>query len=839
MRLIVSGKESFLNIFVNMCVYVCVCTATRDSCTDYQSDMGQRVVRRFLEPVLDSLMCAHIPLPVLSLSLSLSLSLCTFVHSDWGHDFRPDYRRAGTTIRSHPILSKVPIMALTATAIPRIQQDIIETLHMTPNNLVTCLQSFDRTNLAIRVFPKEGVRSAMEPLVQKLLLLSSSSHQTSTPSGSTIVYCPTKAQVEEVASFLQQRLQASSSHVQVEYYHADLSTQRRHETHLRFLTGQTAVVVATIAFGMGIDKPDTRRVIHYGPPKTVEEYYQQIGRAGRDGLPAECLLYCSASDFDKYSSDFYLKDLNPKARQATMQSTTALKHFAMNRDKCRRKSLLEFFDETPNFGDWCGTCDVCCSRTKFGDDATRDFGPVARFILSAVESLAEQGMTTLLQVLGGTMVDSYRYKRNVHPQTLQTTLDEKRKSLDTRMTNEQLKELIAALIQKNYISEVTKRGNIRGFSKSWTVFAVTALAVHALKTPTEPILLPVPDSLREMERQAEMKRQRVLQQLKDAGVEISKLPQKEIEDGDGEVIQAYLKWNRRLEALEQADKVERLEELRELFQIIQRWRSDAAMTLQMAPANVLAEHLVFATAYTAQSLPAGMCLTVSDLEQTGARNRLIPTLTSDINAWLTKYQKSTPGAMSTSADDDIDDEVLQFPSGQVQATKWAYAVYRPNKKTGLASWESSYLRFSKGESPTAIAMAPTSGKPLAVTTVIGHIQEAMVQGRSVDLQRLSSFAAATLPTKSQWSRLEEAETEMNMSVVGDPTTSGAEGGAYSMTALLQPIMGKEFTEKSHDQRTDNERQAFNAWCQALHWYQLLKRAGISPQFRKPTSHRKQ
>ena len=130
----------------------------------------------------------------------------------------------------------------------------------------------------------------------------------------------------------------------------------------------------------------------------------------------------------------------------------------------------------------------------------------------------------------------------------------------------------------------------------------------------------------------------------------------------------------------------------------------------------------------------------------------------------------------------------------------------------------------------AIAMAPTSGKPLAVTTVIGHIQEAVIQGRSVDLQRLSSFAAAPLPTKSQWYRLEEAETEMHMSVTGDPSTSGVDGGAYSMTALLQPIMGKEFTEKPYDQRTDHERQEFNSWCQALQWYQLLKRAGISPQF---------
>jgi hypothetical protein len=307
-------------------------------------------------------------------------------------------------------------------------------------------------------------------------------------------------------------------------------------------------------------------------------------------------------------------------------------------------------------------------------------------------------------------------------------------------------------------------------------------------------------------------------------VEISKLPQKEVEDGDGEVIQAYLKWNRRLEALEKTDEIERLQQVQELLHIIQTWRSDAASQLQMAPASILAEHLVFAIAYTAQSLPSGMNLSVADLEETGARNRLIPSLVSDINAWLAKYQTST--AITTSYENDL---ALQFPAGPVQATKWPFSTYRPNKKTGLASWESSYLRFFKGESPTAIAMAPVSGKPLAVTTVIGHIQEALVQGRPVDLHRLASFVSY-VPTKSQWSRLEEAETEMDVSVVGDPATSGAQGGNYTMTELLQPIMGKEFTEKPYDQRTEDERQTFHSWCQALNWYQLLKRAGITPEF---------
>jgi Helicase conserved C-terminal domain/RecQ zinc-binding/GAG-polyprotein viral zinc-finger len=268
----------------------------------------------------------------------------------------------GTALRSHPRLCKVPLMALTAAAAPRTQQDILKTLQMHDNAFVS-KKTFDRSNLAIRVLPKEScwagaVRSTMEPLIRKLLM-----EEQASKVAATIIYASTRAQVEEIASFLQQRLQASYSEVQVDYYHGGVCPRERHATHLAFLTGRTAVVVATTAFGMGIDKPDTRRVIHLGPPQTVEEYYHQIGRAGRDGLPAECTLYVAPTDFDKYYSDYYLGNLkNLRAREATIRSTTALKQFAMDKETCRRKALLEFFGEVPTFGERCGTCDVCLAK---------------------------------------------------------------------------------------------------------------------------------------------------------------------------------------------------------------------------------------------------------------------------------------------------------------------------------------------------------------------------------------------------------------------------------------------------------------------------------------------
>ena len=192
--------------------------------------------------------------------------------SEWGHDFRKEFRQIGNMLRhqqQQEDLVKIPMMALTATAVPRVQQDIIKSLNL--NNPKVVLQSFDRTNLIISVHKKArnmALESAMQPLLNSLVKKPES----------TIVYASTRDLVESIASFLQQRLdqKGAKDYIKVEGYHAGLPLEVRNEAHTNFLTGRTTVIVATVAFGMGIDKPDTRRVIHYGPPKTVEEYYQQV-----------------------------------------------------------------------------------------------------------------------------------------------------------------------------------------------------------------------------------------------------------------------------------------------------------------------------------------------------------------------------------------------------------------------------------------------------------------------------------------------------------------------------------------------------------------------------------
>src|SRR5215471_15608405 len=261
--------------------------------------------------------------------------------SEWGHDFRPEYREL-KKLRKH--LPDVPIMALTATATERVRADIIKELELRdPRSYVA---SFNRPNLTYRVVPKAA------PYEQLLEFIRSR------PNDGGIVYCASRKSTESLVRNL------NEDGITAKPYHAGLTTRERTKHQDAFLRDDVRVITATIAFGMGINKSNVRFVVHYDLPKNIESYYQETGRAGRDGLPSECVLLFSAADVVKQTS-FIEEKTDPEERRIARAQLQQMVHFAES-SACRRVELLSYFGE-----EWpeenCGGCDNCLNPRETFD----------------------------------------------------------------------------------------------------------------------------------------------------------------------------------------------------------------------------------------------------------------------------------------------------------------------------------------------------------------------------------------------------------------------------------------------------------------------------------------
>ena len=257
--------------------------------------------------------------------------------SEWGHDFRPEYRRLREAIRQ--VGAPVPILTLTASATPKVQQDIIKNLGMEEAN--TFVSSFNRPNLYYEVRPKPS-----DPLVLHKEIIRFIKDN---PDKSGIIYCLTRKRVEELAQLL------VVNGIKALPYHAGLDNKVRAENQDKFLTEEVDVIVATIAFGMGIDKPDVRFVIHYDIPKSIEGYYQETGRAGRDGGEGRCIAFYSEADVERLYKFF--ADKNASEQEMARQLVQEMVSYAESSD-CRRLNILRYFGEDYS-EPHCGNCDNC------------------------------------------------------------------------------------------------------------------------------------------------------------------------------------------------------------------------------------------------------------------------------------------------------------------------------------------------------------------------------------------------------------------------------------------------------------------------------------------------
>src|SRR6266852_7660349 len=251
--------------------------------------------------------------------------------SEWGHDFRPEYREL-KKLRRH--LPDVPIMALTATATERVRKDIVDQLHL--RSARCYVASFNRANLTYRVVPKSS------PYDQVLKLIRGR------PNESGIVYCASRRTADSLAAKL------NADGVKAKPYHAGLESADRAKNQERFLRDDAHVITATIAFGMGINKPNVRFVVHHDLPKNIESYYQETGRAGRDGLPSDCVLLFSASDVVKQRR--FIEEKSEREQRIAQEQLRDMIHYAETRD-CRRATLLKYFGE--EFPAPCDGCDNC------------------------------------------------------------------------------------------------------------------------------------------------------------------------------------------------------------------------------------------------------------------------------------------------------------------------------------------------------------------------------------------------------------------------------------------------------------------------------------------------
>lgn len=351
--------------------------------------------------------------------------------SEWGHDFRPEYRRLREMMVQ--INPDIPVIALTATATPKVQSDIVKNLDLRSPNIF--ISSFNRPNLYYEVLPKIKKAQTDESIVRVIKGMAGKSG---------IIYTLNRKTTEEMADLL------NANGIKSVAYHAGLDSKLRAERQDLFLNEEVQVICATIAFGMGIDKPDIRFVIHYNIPKSIENYYQETGRAGRDGLEGRCILYYSHKDVSKL--EHLMRDKPLSEREVGAQLINETVAFA-EAGVCRRKVLMSYFGEEYEKEN-CGECDNC-KHPKEKIEAKED----AVVVLKAIRALDERFATEyVVQIIGGKLTPQIQMFRHEGLDVFASGNDKESHFWNSLIRQMLLEGLLSKDIEEYGVLKFTKKG---------------------------------------------------------------------------------------------------------------------------------------------------------------------------------------------------------------------------------------------------------------------------------------------------------------------------------------------------------------------------------------------